>query len=213
MLVLDLFSGTSSIGKACRELGVYCYGIDNDPKTPADLHADLLTWDPATLHFSPDVVWASPPCQSWSFACSRHRTLANMAPQTPEAVLGEALVLRALELIKLLKPRFWFIENPRGRLRAFPPMLALPRRTVYYSAYGHPVAKPTDIWTNHYRWQSRPQPPPLASSKRFYKRNGRQVPIWDSFPRKLRLMMPPLLCKEIVKACLAYCFWKKLPSD
>lgn len=202
MIVLELFSGTGSVGKACTELGVACYSIDSNPKARADLYVDLLEWDPNSLTFSPDVVWASPPCQSWSFASSRHRTLKDMAPKTPEAILGEALVMRTLYIIKVLKPRYWFIENPRGRLRAFPPMKNFLRRTVYYSAYGYPIAKPTDIWTNHYHWRPRPQPPPLPSTKRFYTRNGREVPVWDSFPRRLRLRMPPQLCREIVKSCL-----------
>ena len=118
MRVLELFSGSGSIKTACNQLGVYCFSIDNNPDARADLYIDLLAWDPASLHFSPYVVWASPPCQSWSFASSRHRTLSSMRAKTPEAVLGEALVLRTLEIIKQLKPRYWFIENPRGRLRA-----------------------------------------------------------------------------------------------
>lgn len=112
--------------------------------------------------------------------------------------------MRVLELIRVLKPRFWFIENPRGRMRAYPPMSQFLRRTVYYSAYGHLIAKPTDIWTNHCRWRPRPQPPPLPSSKRFYTRNGREIPIWDSFPRRYRLMMPPELCREIIRTCLQH---------
>ncbi len=131
-----------------------------------------------------------------------------MRPKTPEAELGEALLLRILQIIKQLRPRFWFIENPRGRMRAYPPMLKLRRVTAYYSAYEFPVLKPTDIWTNHYRWQPRPRPPPLRyaqlkDGRRGTSRKACQL-AWDAYKRSLRSAVPMSLCNEILRSCLRY---------
>ena len=54
-----------------------------------------------------------------------------------------------LDLIRELKPKYWFIENPRGGMRKMTWMQGLPRYTVTYCQYGDTRMKPTDIWTNH----------------------------------------------------------------
>ena len=67
-----------------------------------------------------DIVWASPPCTHYSVA----RTCAS----TPRDIEGSnALVKRTLDIINYLKPKAWFMENPKTGLlkqhlssRAFP---------------------------------------------------------------------------------------------
>ena len=43
MNVLELFSGTGSIGKICKELDWNCLSLDRD--LPADINIDILEWD------------------------------------------------------------------------------------------------------------------------------------------------------------------------
>ena len=153
MKVLELFSGTRSIGKECDRRGWLCHSIDNDPNCEVSERADLLLWDPAALPFVPDVIWASPPCQSWSKAgLGKHRRFADLTPRTEAARIGQALVDKTLEIIRFFQQRNpglkFFVENPRGMLRFYPPMRELPRREVFYCGYGMPFQKATHIWSN-----------------------------------------------------------------
>ena len=63
MRILELFSGTGSIGKAFAERGWEVVSLDKDQKTDATLKEDILSWDHTVYppgHF--DVIWASPDC-------------------------------------------------------------------------------------------------------------------------------------------------------
>ena len=102
----------------------------------------------------PDVIWASPPCTSYSIAAiSHHRKknpiTGNLDPVSDFAKLSDNLVQHTIELIRELQPKYWFIENPRGGLRKMAFMKNLPRYTITYCQYGDTRMKPTDIWTNH----------------------------------------------------------------
>jgi hypothetical protein len=101
----------------------------------------------------PDVIWASPPCTTYSIAgISHHRYKednGNLAPKSEFAKQSDELVKHTIALIKELNPTYWFIENPRGGLRKMTFMQNLPRHTVTYDKYGDTRMKPTDIWTNH----------------------------------------------------------------
>ena len=65
---------------------------------------------------------------------------------------GDALVLRAIEIIAYLAPRLWAIENPQtGLLKTRPFMQRLGFVDATYCLYGTPFKKQTRFWTNM-RW-------------------------------------------------------------
>jgi hypothetical protein len=102
----------------------------------------------------PDVIWASPPCTTFSVASIGHHWKGgNQAyiPKTQEAVLGIKIVEKTWSIIKVVKganPNLIFIiENPRGLLRKLNIIPHNPK-TAWYCQYGDDRAKPTDLWVN-----------------------------------------------------------------
>jgi hypothetical protein len=83
-----------------------------------------------------------------------HHWYPNHTPKTEQAILGVKIVQKTIEIIKEIKPMFYFIENPRGKLRKLDIVKDLPRKTVTYCSYGDMRMKPTDIWTN-LKWTPR----------------------------------------------------------
>lgn len=126
MKVLELFAGTRSIGKAFENRGHQVFSVEWDKNFEnINLYADILTvtTDEILNRFGrPDVIWASPDCSTFSIAAiSHHRrknpVTGNLDPVSDYAKFCDMVDQHVLQLIKDLKPRFWFIENPRGGMR------------------------------------------------------------------------------------------------
>lgn len=164
MKVLELFAGTRSIGKAFEERGHEVYSVEWDKRfSDIDLYTDiggLKAKDILEKFGKPDVIWASPDCTSYSIAAiSHHRKKeesGNLAPVSDYAKFCDNVNRNVLRLIEELKPKYWFIENPRGGMRKMNFMKGLPRYTITYCQYGDTRMKPTDIWTNHPNPQFKP---------------------------------------------------------
>lgn len=208
MKVLELFAGTRSIGKVFEKRGHEVFSVEWDKDFEnIDWYEDIgkITAQDIIKRFGhPDVIWASPDCTSYSVAAiSRHRRRepdGNLSPISDYAKFCDKVNEHVIELIKELKPTYYFIENPRGGMRKMRFMQDLPRYTVTYCKYGDKRMKPTDIWTNH------PDPKFIPPCK-----NG--DPCHEPAPRgsrtgtqglkgsRERSVIPPLLCEHICDIC------------
>lgn len=157
--LLELFKGTGSIGKAAKKLGFSVVSLDFDPIYTPDIETDILKWDYKKYHrdtgYVPDLIWASPPCNTFSpFAYRlKERNTKTSTPYSARAKEGTAILRQTLKIIKYfqkLNPELLFVmENPRGMMRHDPEVKKLPKRdTTLYCLYGDVRYKPTDFFNN-----------------------------------------------------------------
>lgn len=190
MIILELFSGTESISKVAKARGHKVFTIDNNPEHNPDWCMDIKkveSKDIVERFGHPDVIWASPPCHHFSIATHKHWKNKRPKKKAKESI---KLVSHTLKLIIDLFPTFWFMENPRGRLRF---VLGKPYTTVYYGAYNHACIKPTDLWGHH----------PKINWKTEIVRKMIEFKDWSSGKKRqiLRSVIPENLCLDIIKAC------------
>jgi len=164
MKVLELFAGSRSIGKAAEQLGMEVFSSDINNFEGINYVTDIRDFDVSKVPFKPDVIWASPPCTYFSVASIGKHWNKDNTPKSENAMLGVEFVQKTIDIIKELQPTYWFIENPRGKLRKLDVINGLNdmwypyvyRYTVTYCQYGDSRMKPTDIWTNNPYWEPRP---------------------------------------------------------
>lgn len=209
MKVLELFAGTRSISKAFEARGHETFSIEwSENFENISLRADVSTVTAGMIleRFGrPDVIWASPDCTTFSIAAiSHHRRknqeTGNLDPVSDYAKFCDEVDQHVLDLIRALKPRFWFIENPRGGMRKMVWMKGIPRYTVTYCQYGDKRMKPTDIWTNHPAPRFRP---PCKNGASCHERapRGSRTGTQGLKGSKERSVIPAALCEHIVDIC------------
>ena len=159
--VIDLFSGTRSIADAFEKCGHETFTIELDKKhANIDWYEDIMKIEANDLldKFGvPDVIWASPPCEKFSVAAiGKHWVKGTNLPKTEDTKFALQLLEHTVKLITDINPKYYFIENPRGKMRKMDCMQDLPLYTVTYCQYGDTRMKPTDIWTNHPNPQFKP---------------------------------------------------------
>tara|TARA_R110001606_G_scaffold377014_1_gene535917 strand:+ start:64 stop:735 length:672 start_codon:yes stop_codon:yes gene_type:complete len=155
MRVLELFSGTGSVGKVCKKLEWDVVSVDMI--LPADHRIDIMEFDYKQYpkdYF--DIVWASPPCIAYSRLQNcwkgRMRNGKIFTKEDIDDMMNESdkLVLKSFEIIEYFNPKSWYLENPQtGRLKDREIMKNKPFYDVDYCMYSDwGYKKRTRIWTN-----------------------------------------------------------------
>lgn len=208
--VLELFAGTRSISKAFEKRKHQTYSIEwNKDFENISLYQDINKVTAEDIiklcNGVPDVIWASPDCTTYSIAgISHHRKKnpdsGNLDPISEYAKFCDKTNKYVLNLINQLKPKIFFIENPRGGLRKMDFMKDLKRYTVTYCQYGDKRMKPTDIWTNH------PNPnfkPMCHNGDDCHEKapRGSKSGTQGLKGAKERSVIPEQLCEHIVNIC------------
>ena len=205
---IELFSGTGVLSAAFSERGHETLTVDWEESHKPDLKADIGTLsadDVVRLFGRPDVIWASPDCTTYSVMCiSRHRD--GVKPKSEYAAQCDRVNAHVCDLIRELKPKAWFVENPVGMLRKMPFILELmddtggKRHTVTYCQYGERRQKPTDIFTNHPDPQFRP---PCRRGDKCHDAapRGSKTGTQGLRGKLERAKLPDELCRHVVRIC------------
>ena len=139
--MLDLFSGTGSVGEVFRRRGYEVVSLDSSAAAAPTILADIRQWR-YWEEYQPgdfDVIAAGVPCQEYSTALTtRPRRLEE----------ADELVAKTFEIIDSFKPRLWWVENPRhGLLRHRPVVAGRPYLDADYCCFsGWGYQKPNRIW-------------------------------------------------------------------
>tara|TARA_R110000764_G_scaffold46001_1_gene103344 strand:+ start:12386 stop:13012 length:627 start_codon:yes stop_codon:yes gene_type:complete len=161
MKLLELFSGTHSVGKVATQLEYEVISVDiNDyngkyiPTHKVDImNFNYQQYDPDEF----DIVWASPPClyysilqYSWYGREKKGTGIFTMEQHNQQMLIADGWVKKALEIINYFNPTKWIIENPKtGLLKSREFMKDLPYVDVDYCRYSDwGIRKRTRLWTN-----------------------------------------------------------------
>jgi len=155
MKILELFSGTHSVGKVATELGWEVVSLDFKDAT---INTDILLWDYKIYkpkHF--DVIWSSFPCDTFSrlrntwigrkLKCHNGEICTHELLQKDIDEKGLPILRKSEEIINYLKPTYYFMENPQTGLAKN--YITRPFYDVDYCKYSDwGYQKKTRIWTN-----------------------------------------------------------------
>lgn len=127
-LILDLCGGTGAWSRPYAEAGYDVRVID----LPNDVR--LLRFDPK---LRPHGILCAPPCTVFSYARNRYE------PGDDELRAALSVVDACLRAVRIYRPKWWALENPRNKLRRY---LGPARLTFSQWEYGDAAEKPTCIW-------------------------------------------------------------------
>jgi site-specific DNA-cytosine methylase len=155
MKLLELFSGTCSVGKEAKKEGWKIVSLD---LKGADINTDILNWDYTKYEIGYfDIIWASPPCNTFSqlrntwigrkLKAHGGKVCTKELLQNDINTIGLPILRRTEEIIDYFKPKYYFIENPKtGKMKDY---INRPYYDVDYCKYSDwGYKKRTRIWTN-----------------------------------------------------------------
>ena len=202
MRMLDLFCGLGGASEAMYNHPDWqVIRIDNNPDLLQHLSfvcKDVKTVleEIKTMNLRPsllniDLVWASPPCTEFSEGYNSPKCKHRRADSEEEYQPDMSLLEITLKIIEALKPRYWIIENVKGAVEFFEPLLGPPKVIIgpYY------------LWGNFPLFDAKLKPG-------YSKQNDE-----DRLGRKFRPNVRALVPFEISEACRQSIQYQKRLDD
>jgi hypothetical protein len=156
-IILSLFDYSGAWSEPYKSAGYTV--LKRDLKTGNDIFTDTI---PEAIAWSVDGLQiygllAAVPCTDFASSGARWWKDKDSAPSdySSKSVKwdnrleeAEALVLSTLFIIELLKPKFWVIENPIGRIQRIVPEIGPPRMYFDPCDFGELYTKKTALYGN-----------------------------------------------------------------
>jgi hypothetical protein len=153
--IISLFDSTGNWSEPYKKAGYNV--IQRDLKLGNDIYRDMeLAMYDRYEGMKVHGIMAAVPCTD--FANSGARWWAQKANQpAPDVDFMQfdnrleyfvGIVLATLAVIEWLQPKWWVIENPRGRIRKLVPEIGKPRLIFQPWYYGDPYTKQTFLYGN-----------------------------------------------------------------
>jgi hypothetical protein len=145
MRILDLCSGREGWSRYFKDNGHEVVTVDIEERFHPTYVTDITGWHAPGQY---DVVLASPPCIDYSKA---------EKPWFKDIHPDNKLLLEVIRIIKEVNPKYWVIENVRGAVPYFKPILGKPvaRFGSRYLWGDFPI-----LWAPHIygKWKLPPSP-------------------------------------------------------
>jgi hypothetical protein len=128
---LELFCGSAVVSQEFCQRHWNVIALVADICSNATLVQDIVQTEPSDLEFVPDVIWASPPCHTYSCAAgSYHRSAKKgQLESSKEARDNNFLFCAMVKIMKWAKKKHphlvVVIENPVGQLAHMPLMVSI----------------------------------------------------------------------------------------
>jgi len=142
MRVLDLCSGLGGFSEAfVNDLGWEIMRIENNPLLSEVPHTEIIDIfelrdtlvDMFRRGYQPekvDLILFSPPCREFSLGFNAPQAVASREGRFEEYSPDMTILECGLEIIELLNPRFYIIENVKGSIRHFEPYVGEPECSI-----------------------------------------------------------------------------------
>jgi hypothetical protein len=155
MKVLELFKGSGSITKFYENNNnVEVISLDILQKYKPTIVSDIMQFDYKQFDIGYfDIIWASPECKIFSNLQYTQigRKWKNKEDLYEAQKKDSIFINKTIEIIEYLKPKYYFIENPRySKIFDFIENENFKKDFVIvdYCAFGYNYKKPTKILTN-----------------------------------------------------------------
>lgn len=151
-VVIDLCGGTGSWSKPYRDAGYMVRVVDPATDLPKPWGNRITVFELLyalrhNLSAHADLIGCgllmAPPCTAFSGSGARWWKGKDASGETAQ---GVAVVRQCLEIKSILRPRWWALENPVGRIARLVPELGKWRYSFQPNNHGDPYTKRTLLW-------------------------------------------------------------------